>query len=1021
MFAWALRARASYAPRALSVVLALAFGLAPRGGSALECVHPMGNRALSPLGDATGSGAANVADAVCAILTGLWFSEGAQGAPPPCLGVDPYFADANCDGVVDISDVLIVVNVVLQGTPPAALSLAPDGCPLGCQGCAAEGSSCLIAGACVPEGASPPDDACALCQPSDSEVAYTVAPDGLPCGGGSQCQGGVCGAILPTEPLGVLAAGGPNQVTVSWTAPSSDGGAPIDAYVVRVFAEDGGPAQGTGGDDERITSGPALELEFAGLLPFVPYRFTVAAINEVGEGPPSLLSEAATPQCSPCGPGSICEAPSDCDSGVCDAGVCAAASCHDGVQNGGETDEDCGGPCPPCGTGLGCAEGPDCAEGVCAGGECGAPTCSDGVSNGDETGVDCGGPLCSPCQGGQGCLVNADCATGECGPGLDGTCIHRLCRPGPLAIPGGTLRCQVQGADVYEICRYHELGSHSFTPRHGVTHLELLVVAGGGGGGSSGESGSGGGAGGLAYYGPQSPRLGTSYFAIPEEPIAVFVGAGGVGARVADGTSEGEPGEPSSFGDVIAVGGGEGVGANQPGRPGGSGSGACDAPDILGGAALQPTSASGGFGHPGGASTWHGTGASGGGGASAPGGVAVTGGSAGHGGAGLSYATSGQPTFYSGGGGGGFRQESNTAPGLGGAGGGGTGGTLSSPAGAGAPNTGGGGGGAYGLGSGPQPDTDAGAGGSGVVIVRYPVPACDYLGTCGIPTCDDGLLNGDETDVDCGGPCAPCGDGLMCAVVEDCESGVCGGGLCAAPACDDGVFNGAETDVDCGGPCAPCASGLGCHRPADCQSGICAPAAGTTCETRACSATPVWVGGAEVSCLRQGALDYEVHRFAAVGEHSFTPRDGVTSLHLLVVAGGGGGGSSGESGSGGGAGGVVHYGPGNPTQGPPLPVAPGVAIAVEVGAGGQGASVALGTSEGTAGGDSRFGNLVAVGGGRGVGANVPGQPGGSGSGACDAPALAGGPALQPGSLSSGFGHPGGSSYAHAIGGSGLEA
>ncbi|MDC6352263.1 DUF4331 family protein [Zeaxanthinibacter sp. PT1] len=28
-----------------------------------------------------------------------------------------------------------------------------------------------------------------------------------------------------------------------------------------------------------------------------------------------------------------------------------------------------------------------------------------------------------------------------------------------------------------------------------------------------------------------------------------------------------------------------------------------------------------------------------------------------------------------------------------------------------------------------------------------------------MPTCDDGIMNGDETGVDCGGTCAPCGDG----------------------------------------------------------------------------------------------------------------------------------------------------------------------------------------------------------------------------------------------------------------------
>jgi hypothetical protein len=46
------------------------------------------------------------------------------------------------------------------------------------------------------------------------------------------------------------------------------------------------------------------------------------------------------------------------------------------------------------------------------------------------------------------------------------------------------------------------------------------------------------------------------------------------------------------------------------------------------------------------------------------------------------------------------------------------------------------------------------------------------------------------------------------------------------PTCDDGVWNGAETDVDCGGGCAPCALGEACALDADCgATGICDPQA----------------------------------------------------------------------------------------------------------------------------------------------------------------------------------------------------
>lgn len=84
-------------------------------------------------------------------------------------------------------------------------------------------------------------------------------------------------------------------------------------------------------------------------------------------------------------------------------------------------------------------------------------------------------------------------------------------------------------------------------------------------------------------------------------------------------------------------------------------------------------------------------------------------------------------------------------------------------------------------------------------------PDCDAC-----PTCDDGIQNGNETGVDCGGPdcdaCPTCDDGIQ----NGNETGVdCGGPDCAAcPTCDDGVQNGDETGVDCGGSqCAPCGGG----------------------------------------------------------------------------------------------------------------------------------------------------------------------------------------------------------------------
>ena len=67
---------------------------------------------------------------------------------------------------------------------------------------------------------------------------------------------------------------------------------------------------------------------------------------------------------------------------------------------------------------------------------------------------------------------------------------------------------------------------------------------------------------------------------------------------------------------------------------------------------------------------------------------------------------------------------------------------------------------------------------------------CLNSGTGG-NTCFDGILNGDETDVDCGGSCVAC------------------------PTCSDGVQNGDETGVDCGGSCPTTCPPVSCDDPTD--------------------------------------------------------------------------------------------------------------------------------------------------------------------------------------------------------------
>ena len=45
-----------------------------------------------------------------------------------------------------------------------------------------------------------------------------------------------------------------------------------------------------------------------------------------------------------------------------------------------------------------------------------------------------------------------------------------------------------------------------------------------------------------------------------------------------------------------------------------------------------------------------------------------------------------------------------------------------------------------------------------------------------------------------------CNTGKHCVAATDCRSRLCTAGACAAPSCSDGIVNGSESDVDCGGP-----------------------------------------------------------------------------------------------------------------------------------------------------------------------------------------------------------------------------
>ncbi|MFC1696708.1 LamG-like jellyroll fold domain-containing protein [Nanoarchaeota archaeon] len=74
-------------------------------------------------------------------------------------------------------------------------------------------------------------------------------------------------------------------------------------------------------------------------------------------------------------------------------------------------------------------------------------------------------------------------------------------------------------------------------------------------------------------------------------------------------------------------------------------------------------------------------------------------------------------------------------------------------------------------------------------------------------SCHDQKKNQDETDIDCGGMCGKCDLDKICSIDQDCTSGNCLDNICKpliAETCNDEILNQDETTIDCGGSCSTC-------------------------------------------------------------------------------------------------------------------------------------------------------------------------------------------------------------------------
>src|SRR3989440_210932 len=111
--------------------------------------------------------------------------------------------------------------------------------------------------------------------PSCNEVSGTPTPPAGP----------------PTAPQGLSASPGDATVTLTWSAPSSNGGSPITNY--RIYR-----GTSSNGETLKTTIGNVLTYTDTTVTNGVTYYYQVSAVNNVGEGPRSNEA-SATPSAPP--------------------------------------------------------------------------------------------------------------------------------------------------------------------------------------------------------------------------------------------------------------------------------------------------------------------------------------------------------------------------------------------------------------------------------------------------------------------------------------------------------------------------------------------------------------------------------------------------------------------------------------------------------------------------------------------------------------------------------------------------
>ena len=99
---------------------------------------------------------------------------------------------------------------------------------------------------------------------------------------------------LPSAPTALTATAGNAQVSLSWSAPASNGGIAITDYVVQFSSNDGSTWNTFADGTSTATSATVT-----GLTNGTAYVFRVAAVNAIGTGAYTAASSSVTPTAAP--------------------------------------------------------------------------------------------------------------------------------------------------------------------------------------------------------------------------------------------------------------------------------------------------------------------------------------------------------------------------------------------------------------------------------------------------------------------------------------------------------------------------------------------------------------------------------------------------------------------------------------------------------------------------------------------------------------------------------------------------